>query len=125
MFSRFFIAVSFLCVFLTPGVEERAWPHAYPSSSTPADGATVGASPGEVVIRFTEAVEIEFSRIEVKNAGGETVSLGKVRRLAPETLAAEIKALAPGTYRVSWQVLSVDTHVTEGSFRFTVGPPRK
>jgi methionine-rich copper-binding protein CopC len=29
--------------------------------------------------------------------------------------------LSPGTYRVHWHVLSVDTHKTEGSFSFRVG----
>jgi copper resistance protein C len=26
-----------------------------------------------------------------------------------------------GTYRVTWRVLSVDTHTTDGSFTFQVG----
>ena len=30
-----------------------------------------------------------------------------------------LKSLAPGTYRVRWHALSVDTHTTEGSFSFT------
>jgi methionine-rich copper-binding protein CopC len=32
-----------------------------------------------------------------------------------------VKALAPGTYKVHWRVLSVDTHTTEGNFSFRVG----
>ena len=30
--------------------------------------------------------------------------------------------LAPGTYRVHWRVLSVDSHVNEGNFTFDVHP---
>jgi hypothetical protein len=30
--------------------------------------------------------------------------------------------LTPGTYRVSWRVVSVDTHPTEGNFTFTIKP---
>jgi len=37
-------------------------------------------------------------------------------------LVLPLPALAPGSYRVMWRVLSVDTHVTEGSFRFQVAP---
>ena len=33
-----------------------------------------------------------------------------------------VKPLPPGTYKVRWQVLSKDTHTTEGNFSFTVGP---
>jgi methionine-rich copper-binding protein CopC len=29
-------------------------------------------------------------------------------------------ALKPGSYTVTWHVLSVDTHRTEGSYSFTV-----
>jgi methionine-rich copper-binding protein CopC len=32
-----------------------------------------------------------------------------------------LKPLRPGTYKVSWRVLSVDTHTTEGTFTFRVG----
>jgi hypothetical protein len=31
-------------------------------------------------------------------------------------------ALLPGAYRVHWHVVSVDTHMTEGDFSFTVKP---
>jgi methionine-rich copper-binding protein CopC len=33
-----------------------------------------------------------------------------------------LKALRPGTYRVSWHAVSIDTHRTEGAFTFTVKP---
>jgi methionine-rich copper-binding protein CopC len=32
-----------------------------------------------------------------------------------------IKSAGPGSYRVQWHALSVDTHKTEGSFSFRVG----
>jgi methionine-rich copper-binding protein CopC len=32
-----------------------------------------------------------------------------------------LPALAPGRYRVVWRALSIDTHVTHGSFAFDVG----
>jgi methionine-rich copper-binding protein CopC len=37
-------------------------------------------------------------------------------------LWVSLPSLAPGTYRVTWRVLSVDTHVTEGDFTFEVAP---
>jgi copper resistance protein C len=32
-----------------------------------------------------------------------------------------LKALPPGTYKVNWHALSVDTHKTDGTFSFQVG----
>ena len=101
-----------------------AWAHAYPAVSIPNNGAIV-KEPREVRIQFTEGVEIAFSQIRVKGANGEVVSQGKLRQLAEDTLAIDLKPLSPGNYTVEWQVLSVDTHVTEGLLRFAVGAAGK
>src|SRR4051812_10904740 len=110
-------AASALVVALATPALVRA--HAYPMIAMPADGAVLREPPREVRIQFTEGVETEFSQIVVKNAQGEILS-GKLRRLANDTIAVDVKPLRPGAYRVEWQVLSVDTHVTEGLLRFTV-----
>ena len=121
MYSRFLIALSSIFLLLsTQPKGELAWAHAYPAVSIPNNGATVKEPPREVRIQFTEGVEIAFSRITVKGANGEVVSQGKVRQLAEDTLAIDLKPLSPGNYTVEWQVLSVDTHVTEGLLRFTI-----
>ena len=105
-------------------VSGRASPHAFVDTSVPADRSTVREAPGEVTIRFTESVELEFSRITVKSGAGETVSTGPIRQPAGNTLTVSLKALGPGSYTIEWRVLSVDTHVTDGMLRFTVGPAR-
>jgi copper resistance protein C len=101
-----------------------ASPHAFVDTSIPADRSTVREAPGEVTVRFTESVELEFSRITVKSGTGETVSTGPIRQPAGNTLTVGLKTLGPGSYTIEWRVLSVDTHVTDGVLRFTVGPAR-
>jgi methionine-rich copper-binding protein CopC len=126
MYSKFLIALSSLLLFLSlERGGELAWGHAYPAVSIPNNGATVKEPPREVRIQFTEGVEIAFSQITVKAANGDIVSQGKLRRLADDTLAIDLKPLSAGNYTVEWQVLSVDTHVTEGLLRFTIGPAGK
>ena len=39
-----------------------------------------------------------------------------------KVLHVSLPKLAPGTYRVKWRVLSVDTHVSEGEFTIDVAP---
>ena len=51
---------------------------------------------------------------------GQRVDAGKPRVNGNE-MAVSVKSLAPGTYRVNWHVLSVDTHTTDGNFTFQVG----
>jgi methionine-rich copper-binding protein CopC len=126
MFSKFSIArnaaLIWLALFVNPATLAA---HAYPAVSIPNNGATVKESPREVRIQFTEAVEISFSQITVKGPNGEVVSGGKLRQLANDTLAIDVKSLAAGNYSVEWQVLSVDTHITDGTLRFTVAIPLK
>jgi methionine-rich copper-binding protein CopC len=37
-------------------------------------------------------------------------------------MSVPLKALPPGSYKVMWRVLSVDTHRTQGDFSFRIGP---
>jgi methionine-rich copper-binding protein CopC len=120
MFSKFSMACSLVWIAAICGYAAPAEAHAYPAEVAPPDGATITAAPREVRIRFTEGVELEFSRIEVKSASGEKLAKGKLRKVADDTLSIDLKPLISGSYIIEWQVLSVDTHVTEGVLRFTV-----
>jgi copper resistance protein C len=99
-----------------------AWAHAFLDHSNPPVGARVTA-PKQVSIWFTEAVEPAFSRIEVTDSSGTRVDEGGTHIGANrELLHVRVKPLSPGTYKVTWHVVSVDTHHTQGDFTFTVAP---
>jgi len=100
-----------------------AWAHAFLDHSSPAVGAAVGA-PKQVSIWFTEEVEPAFSRVEVTDGHGNRVDEGdtKIDAANHELLHVTVKPLTPGAYRVTWHVVSVDTHHTQGDFSFTVVP---
>jgi copper resistance protein C len=94
--------------------------HAFLDHAEPRVGSTVPSAPREVSLSFTQNLEPAFSSIEVKDANGARVDLGKPS-ISASVMRVGLKPLPPGTYRVRWQVLSVDTHTTEGSFTFHVG----
>ncbi len=99
-----------------------AYAHAHLVKATPAVGATV-ASASEIRLKFSEGVEPRFSGITLTAANGSKAPLGrpKVERGDKSVLIAPIaKPLAPGAYTVHWHAVSVDTHHTQGEFRFTV-----
>ena len=103
-----------------------AWGHAFLERVEPRVGSTVKAAPSRVRVWFTESLEPAFSTLEVVNQSGGRVDHGpaSVDAASPALLQVPLKPLAPGTYRVKWRVLSVDTYVTEGDFTFSVeGPP--
>ena len=126
MFFRCLIGLSFfLGLFVIVTATPPVWAHAYPAVSVPNNGATLKEPPSEVRIQFTEAIEMAFSAVTVIGPNKEIVSQGKLRKLADDSVAIGLKPLQAGNYSVEWQVLSVDTHVTEGVLRFTIAPSGK
>ena len=95
--------------------------HAFLDHAEPRVGSTVTTAPRELSLSFTQKLEPAFSSVEVTNANGARVDLGKPS-VGSSVMRIGLKPLSPGTYRVRWHVLSVDTHTTEGSFTFQVGP---
>jgi methionine-rich copper-binding protein CopC len=94
--------------------------HAFLDHAEPRVGSTVPTAPRELSLSFTQNLEPAFSSVEVSDANGARVDLGKPG-FSASVMRVGLKPLAPGTYRVRWRVLSVDTHTTEGSFTFHVG----
>jgi copper resistance protein C len=101
----------------------RAQAYAHLDRANPAVGATVATAPKTVTLWFTESREPAFSTIEVRNAQGAAVQAGKatVDPANRTELRVALKPLPPGTYKVIWRVLSVDTHRTQGDFTFSIG----
>jgi methionine-rich copper-binding protein CopC len=99
---------------------EGAYAHAFLNHASPLVGSTVRAAPSEVTLTFTQSLEPAFSSVQVTDAKGARVDVGKAQ-VSGSTMRIGLKSLGPGTYRVRWQALSVDTHKTQGSFTFQVG----
>jgi len=93
--------------------------HAMLDHASPAVGSTVGSSPGQVTLYFTQQLEPKFSGAEVRNAAGARVDRGK--SISGNVMRLSVGSLPAGRYSVTWHVLSVDTHTTQGSFGFQVG----
>ena len=100
----------------------RAEGHAFPERAEPRVGAVVRTPPRQVQIWFDGDLEPAFSRVSVKDARGQQVDAkdpqvdAQNRRL----LRVSLPALAPGRYTVTWSVLSVDGHRTQGDYAFTL-----
>jgi copper resistance protein C len=98
-----------------------AFAHAFLDGAVPRVGSEIPAAPAEVVLHFTQGVEPDFSKIEVQDSTGASVTAGAAHTAGePTKFAIPIKKLDPGVYTVIWHVTSVDTHKTQGKFHFTV-----
>jgi copper resistance protein C len=98
--------------------------HAFLDHANPAVGSAVPTAPAAVTIWFTQNLEPAFSDMTVTNAAGQRVDAGKaqVPQGSPDQLQVGLRPLPPGTYTVTWHVVSVDTHPTQGTFTFDVRP---
>jgi hypothetical protein len=101
-----------------------AFAHAFLDHASPAVGSTVHAPPAAVRIWFTQELEPAFSTVRLVDAAGTQVATAAAEVDAKDRtlLVLTLPALTPGRYKVFWRVLSVDTHVTDGSFGFEVAP---
>jgi methionine-rich copper-binding protein CopC len=100
-----------------------AFAHAHLDHAVPAVGTTVVASPEELQLTFTQNIVLAFSGISLKSADGKTIPVGKTVAGPANTLHVRIDGkLAPGSYTVNWHAVSVDTHHTEGNYKFSIAP---
>lgn len=97
--------------------------HAMLAHAEPAVGATVQGPVTVLRLRFTERLEGALCRVTLVHDGRETrlehVATDRDTRVLVAALPA---ALTTGAYVVRWHVVSVDTHMTEGDYSFTVAP---
>jgi copper resistance protein C len=112
--------ISLLLIFVAGSARLEA--HAFLKDANPGVGSTIQTSPSEVRIRFTENIEPAVSSIQVFNTSGKEVDKRDLHldRSDHALLHISLPPLAAGAYKVTWRVVSVDTHVTNGDFTFRV-----
>jgi copper resistance protein C len=113
----FIIAVSLL--FAVFGIT-AAHAHAHLDHAIPPVDGTVAVAPQDVALFFTENLEAAFSSVEVTDGSGARVDQGKAQ-ISGNTMRIGLKSLEPGSYKVRWHAVSVDTHTTEGGYTFHIG----
>jgi copper resistance protein C len=96
--------------------------HAIVISSSPADGAVLASGDAPVVLRFNSRIDHERSRLSLITPDGSTAVLPIGPGASTDRLVARLVGLQPGQYRLRWQVLALDGHITRGDIPFAVKP---
>lgn len=96
--------------------------HAVIIDSIPAVDAAV-AGDSDVTLHFNSRIDHERSRLTLIAPDGSSSGLTIAPDSAPDIVAAKLTGLAPGEYRLRWQVLAIDGHLTRGDIRFSVKAP--
>jgi methionine-rich copper-binding protein CopC len=96
--------------------------HSMLVKAEPPRRAVLAKAPAQVRLWFNEELEGEYASLIVLDAEKHPVTEIKPR-LAPDdpkSIVLPLPELTPGKYSVKFRVLSVDGHVVESSFDFTV-----
>ena len=96
--------------------------HSLLIESVPAANATLAALPHELVLRFNNRIEKKLSRVRLIGSDGARREVPVAVTGRSDTLTGALPALAPGVWRLEWQVLSIDGHVVAGAFSFRLAP---
>ncbi|HMD33172.1 MAG TPA: copper resistance CopC family protein [Candidatus Acidoferrales bacterium] len=94
--------------------------HAVLVESAPAANSSVPGPDVSVRLRFNSRIDAARSRLTLVLADGSTEPLKIPEQSSPDTLTSTATGLKPGAYRIRWQVLATDGHITRGDIPFTV-----
>ena len=94
--------------------------HAVLVEATPASDSTVPGPDIDVKLRFNLRIDRTRSRLTLMRPDGQTIALKIIGNDAPDRLVARATGLMSGSYRLLWQVLAVDGHITRGELAFRV-----
>ncbi|HTO52565.1 MAG TPA: copper resistance CopC family protein [Myxococcota bacterium] len=108
--------------------------HAILVGSQPKEASEVTGPDVQVSLEFNSRIDASRSTLTLLPGGANAGDLAPVGAGGPEELSlasseapnkleATASGLAPGTYRLLWQVLSVDGHVSRGNVTFKVRAP--
>jgi copper resistance protein C len=116
-----------LVAILFQAIQSVAWAHAFLDHADPKVGSTVTNSPPVIKIWFTQQLEPVFSSIMVQDEQGKQLDKKDMHLDDKDKslMIISVPGLPAGTYTVIWHAVSVDTHRTQGSFKFTIKMAQK
>lgn len=94
--------------------------HAVLVEATPKPDSTIPGPDVDVTLRFNLRIDRARSRLTLVFPDGKTIALNIAADDAPDRLEARATGLGRGSYRLRWQVLAVDGHITRGEILFHV-----
>lgn len=95
--------------------------HAHLKSETPAaDSSVTGLK--ELRLNFSEGVEAKFTQVTITD-DGKPVAVKSIETDPNDKkllIVTPEQPLKPGSYKVEWHAVSVDTHKSEGNYTFKI-----
>jgi copper transport protein len=115
------LAAALVALALLPAAAQA---HATLEDTSPERGASLGAAPRQVVLRFSESVETALGAVRVYDQAGKEVQTGAPTHPGGDGSKVAIgvrSGLPEGGYTVTYRVISADSHPVSGGFTFGIG----
>ena len=88
--------------------------------STPKLNSKVEGPEVDITLRFNVRIDGGRSRVRLVAPDGATSVLKLADQDKPDILKTHAAGLKPGAYKLQWQVLASDGHMSKGDIPFTV-----
>jgi methionine-rich copper-binding protein CopC len=115
---RIFTGIVALAAFLAAGSLIEG--HAILKESSPAANAIVVGPDVAITLKYNVRVDSARSKVQLSRPDETVTELPLQQQASPDTLSAKATGLTPGAYKLQWQVLAPDGHITRGVVPFTV-----
>ncbi len=97
--------------------------HAIITRAQPAPGSSVAGPKVSIVLQYNSRIDGRRSHLVLDLPDGTKRTLTLLPQTALDSLSATAEDVPPGGYRLRWQVLSTDGHITRGEVPFRVTAP--
>ena len=94
--------------------------HAILMESTPKANSTVSGPDVDITLRYNVRIDGERSRVQLIGVDGNITPLTLAKQTSPDVLQCKATGLKPGAYKLKWNVLASDGHMTNGEVPFKV-----
>lgn len=97
-----------------------SFPHAVLVAAKPAANGSISGPDVDVELRFNSRIDAARSRLTLVLPTQRLRPLSLLASATPATLDAHVTGLDSGDYKLRWQVLAADGHITSGEIPFRV-----
>jgi copper resistance protein C len=94
--------------------------HAILKETSPAANSKVAGPDVPIVLKYNVRIDGKLSKLSLLHPDNSTTELKIEEQKSPDRLNSKATGLKAGAYRIRWQVLAPDGHITRGEIPFTV-----
>lgn len=108
-----------VCVLIILLLAIQSYAHAILVDSNPATEGVVQGPNIILTLKFNVRIDAARSQLHLLLPEGKTVTLHAKPGISSNILSAETTNIMPGKYKIVWQVLASDGHITRGEIPFS------